>query len=49
MKRQLTFLKLTSGVPFHQSFMWSAAALAADMADESLRAAITAAPRFCTV
>lgn len=41
--------KVTAEVPFHQSFIWSAAALAADMAEESLRAAITAAPRFWTV
>ena len=33
-------------LPFHQSCMWSAAALAADIADDSFRAAMTAAPRF---
>ena len=30
-------------------FIWSEAALAADMADDSFLAAITAAPRFWTV
>jgi len=34
------------GVPCHMSCMWSAAAFAADTADDILRAAITAAPRF---
>jgi hypothetical protein len=36
-------------VPNHQSRIWSQAAFAADMADDIFRAAITAAPRFCTV
>ena len=38
-----------SGVPCHQDFMWSQAALAADMAELALRALSTAAPRFWTV
>ena len=29
--------------------IWSEAAFAADMADDNFRAAMTAAPRFCTV
>merc|ERR1719319_611201 len=36
------------GVPPTQLFMWSQAALAADIAELSFLAAITAAPRFCT-
>lgn len=40
---------LTPWVPNHQSLIWSQMAFAADMALESLRAARTAAPRFCTV
>mmetsp|Transcript_4635 Transcript_4635/g.12341 ORF Transcript_4635/g.12341 Transcript_4635/m.12341 type:complete len:288 (+) Transcript_4635:360-1223(+) len=36
-------------VPCTQSRMWSAIALAADIADESPRAWMTAAPRLCTV
>ena len=40
---------LTSGVPNHQSFMWSQMAFAADIALDSLRAAMIAAPRFWTV
>mmetsp|Transcript_5883 Transcript_5883/g.19208 ORF Transcript_5883/g.19208 Transcript_5883/m.19208 type:complete len:261 (-) Transcript_5883:78-860(-) len=36
-------------VPAVQSRMWSTIALAADMADDSLRASTMAAPRFCTV
>lgn len=36
-------------VPFQMSFIWSPAALAADMADDNFLAAITAAPRFCIV
>jgi hypothetical protein len=40
---------LTGFVPNHQSLMWSQVALAADMALESFLAAMTAAPRFCTV
>ena len=37
------------GVPAKMLFIWSEAALAADMADDSFLAAITAAPRFWTV
>ena len=36
-------------VPSHHDFMWSHAALAALMAELSFLAAMTAAPRFCTV
>ena len=42
-------LILTGEVPCHQSRMWSPMALAADIADDSLRALMTAAPRVCTV
>ncbi len=42
-------LCLPFGVPYNQSLMWSHAALAADMAEDSFRLAITAAPRFWTV
>mmetsp|Transcript_9169 Transcript_9169/g.31045 ORF Transcript_9169/g.31045 Transcript_9169/m.31045 type:complete len:250 (+) Transcript_9169:880-1629(+) len=38
-----------SSDPWKRSRRWSAIAQAADMADESLRAAMIAAPRFCTV
>jgi len=41
--------KLTSFVPCHQSRRWSQVALAADIALDSLRAAMTAAPLCCTV
>src|SRR5678816_316571 len=37
------------GVPATQSRTWSIAAFAADAADESPRASMMAAPRFCTV
>jgi len=40
---------LTSFVPCHQSRRWSQVALAADMALDSLRAWMTAAPLCCTV
>jgi hypothetical protein len=39
---------LPAGVPRTQSCMWSEIACAADRADESLRAAMIAAPRFWT-
>mmetsp|Transcript_7394 Transcript_7394/g.14377 ORF Transcript_7394/g.14377 Transcript_7394/m.14377 type:complete len:261 (+) Transcript_7394:174-956(+) len=39
---------LPSGVPRNQLFMWSEIAWAAERAEESLRAAMMAAPRFCT-
>ena len=42
-------IKVTSAVPNHQFLMWSQIALAADMALDNLRAAMIAAPRFCTV
>lgn len=42
-------IKVTSAVPNHQFLMWSHIALAADMALDNLRAAMIAAPRFCTV
>src|SRR5665647_10992 len=38
-----------SGVPMAQSRIWSIAALAALAAEDSPRAAMMAAPRFCTV
>lgn len=41
--------EVPGAVPSHQSRMWSPAALAADIADDIFLAAITAAPRFCTV
>mmetsp|Transcript_29100 Transcript_29100/g.73738 ORF Transcript_29100/g.73738 Transcript_29100/m.73738 type:complete len:263 (-) Transcript_29100:230-1018(-) len=40
--------KVPSGVPRNQLFMWSEMAWAAERALESLRAAMMAAPRFCT-
>lgn len=39
----------TSGVPVQISLMWSQMALAADMALDSFRALMTAAPLCCTV
>ena len=40
---------LTSGVPNQMSLTWSQMAFAADIALDSFRALMTAAPRCCTV
>lgn len=44
-----TKFKFTSVVPDHMSLIWSQIALAADMALDSFRALMTAAPLCCTV